>query len=61
MRGGCEAYDHKARVGIAEGRDGAPPIFPIAIGAPLCARNAFAIWNEARTFPAVHNFLLQHD
>jgi hypothetical protein len=61
VRSGGEADNYQACVRVAKSGHGPSPVFPVAVGAPLDARDAFTIRNESRAFSAIHDFLLQYN
>ena len=57
--GGRESQNQQLRLGINKTGNGFAPILPFAIGTALFTRNFFAVFDEARAFPARDNFFVQ--
>jgi hypothetical protein len=52
-----EPEDQNSGVGISERRDGASPVFLIAVGSPLYSGDAGTVFPQAGAKIAVNNFL----
>src|SRR5205085_8177738 len=49
MSAGGQSHDEDSGIGIAEAGDGFSPVFPLAVGTTLLARDLLAIDDQART------------
>src|SRR5579864_6577252 len=54
-----QSHDEYSRLGIAESRHGLAPVFPIAVGTPLLARDLLAVLDQPRAAGAGDNFAVQ--
>src|ERR1700676_450628 len=60
MRSRRKADNDKTRCRITEGRHEAPPIRPVAVGAPLDACDLLEVVNQTRALAAIRNFALKN-